>query len=86
MSETLLALSLLAHELNQEDPRNEETQCMLILTSDCALLLVANNNDNITDNWTEKSFLRCTGSVLLDQSKGRKSYLSPDEGSKQKNF
>lgn len=82
MNGTLLALSLLSHHLNCDDARNEETQCMLVLTSTHALLLIANNNDTFTKNWTQKFFLRCSGSVLLEESKSRGSFLNPVNGSK----
>lgn len=83
MSGTLLTLSLLAHHLNSDDKNNEETQCMLILTSTHAVLLVANNDDEITKSWENKYILRCSGSVLIRESMSREDAINPSNGSKQ---
>lgn len=84
MSGTLLALSLISLNLNFADGKNEETQCMLILMSQRALLLVANNDDTITEAWLkDPSFLlKLSGRNLLDTSATAHEFTNPESGSK----
>lgn len=84
MSGTLLALSLVSLNLNFDDVKNEETQSMLILMSQRALLLIANNDDNVTEGWLkDPSFLlKLSGPNLLDASATAHEFTNPETGSK----
>ncbi|HEY6527141.1 MAG TPA: hypothetical protein VIZ65_00495 [Cellvibrionaceae bacterium] len=85
MSGTLLALSMVSLQLNFDDVKNEETQAMLILTSQRALLLIANNDDHVTEGWLKDPLfsLRLSGPNLLDVSASVEAFTNPVAGSKQ---
>ncbi|MFZ6647298.1 hypothetical protein ACO0LO_16350 [Undibacterium sp. TJN25] len=82
MSGTLLALSAVSLNLNLDNERNDETQCMLVVASQRTILLIANNDDNVTEGWKTKYELRSTGSSLLDDAVSRALFPSPGSGSK----
>ncbi len=82
MSGTLLALSLVSLKLNLDDAGGEETQCMLIVASQRTLLLIANNDDTVTEDLASMYKLRCSGRNLLDDAVSLALFNSPDSASK----
>jgi hypothetical protein len=82
MSGTLLALSAVSLNLNLDEERNEETQCMLVVASERTILLVANNDDSVTLDWKTKHGLCISGSLLLDDAVSRDMVSNPANGSK----